>query len=249
MKLKLDAQGHAVVVEGKPVYVMDDGKEVAFDAPATVATISRLNGEAKGHRERAEKAEGDLKKFEGIDDPEAARSAIKTVSNLNDKKLVDAGEVEKVKLAAIESVEKKYKPVVEERDKLQSSLHKEMIGGRFSRSKFITDKLVVPADMVEALFGKAFKIEGDKVTAYNGGNKVFSRSRPGEDADFDEALEILVDNYANKGAILKGKTGAGGGSSGNNGGSGKPTKTRSEFDKLNPMEQGEFVKTGVVTEG
>ncbi len=57
MKLKLDENGHVVVSDGKPVYVHDDGKEVAFDAVGTVATISRLNGEAKSHRERAEAAE------------------------------------------------------------------------------------------------------------------------------------------------------------------------------------------------
>jgi hypothetical protein len=45
--------------------VHDDGKEVAFDAPATVAKIGQLNGEAKGHRERAEAAESKLKAFEG----------------------------------------------------------------------------------------------------------------------------------------------------------------------------------------
>ena len=50
MKLKLDEQGHVVLQDGKPVYIHDDGKEVAFDAPATVATITRLNGEAKVQR-------------------------------------------------------------------------------------------------------------------------------------------------------------------------------------------------------
>ena len=57
MKLKLDDKGNVVLQDGKPVYVHDDGKEVAFDAPTTVATISRLNGEARTNRERAEAAE------------------------------------------------------------------------------------------------------------------------------------------------------------------------------------------------
>lgn len=73
MKLKLDENGNAVLQDGKPVYVHDDGKEVAFDAPGTVATITRLNSEAKGHRERAENAEKAVKAFEGIDDPAAAK--------------------------------------------------------------------------------------------------------------------------------------------------------------------------------
>ena len=38
MKLKIDEQGHAVLQDGKPVYVKDDGAEVAFDVTGTVAT-------------------------------------------------------------------------------------------------------------------------------------------------------------------------------------------------------------------
>ena len=35
------------------------------------------------------------------------------------------------------------------------------------------------------------------------GNEIYSRSRPGEKADFEEALEALVGAYPNKDAILK----------------------------------------------
>lgn len=57
MKLKtIDVNGttYAAVQDGKPIYIGEDGKEVAFDAPHTIGTITRLNSEAKGHRERAE---------------------------------------------------------------------------------------------------------------------------------------------------------------------------------------------------
>jgi hypothetical protein len=91
MKLKLDEKGNVVVQDGKPVYVADDGKEIAFDAPATRDTITRLNKEAQSHRERAEVAEGRIKDFEGIEDPDKARKALETVKNLDDKKLIDAG--------------------------------------------------------------------------------------------------------------------------------------------------------------
>lgn len=86
MKLKLDENGHVVVSDGKPVYINDEGKEIAFDVAGTVATISRLNGEAKSHRERAETAEGALKAFEGIQDPKAALQALETIKNLDAKK-------------------------------------------------------------------------------------------------------------------------------------------------------------------
>lgn len=215
MKLKLNEEGQAVLQDGKPVYVHDDGKEVAFDAPGTVATISRLNGEAKAHRERAEQAESLLKKFEGIADPEAALKALSVVKNLDDKKLVDAGEVEKVKAEAIKAVRAEFDPVVKERDQLKNDLYGEKIGGAFARSKFIAEKMAIPSDLVQARFGGAFKIVEGKVVAYGpDGREIFSRTKPGEIAEFEEALEVLVDTYPHKEHILKGSGSAGGGASG-----------------------------------
>lgn len=216
MKLKtvtVDNKTYAEVNEqGLPLYIHDDGKEVAHDAAQTVATISRLNGEAKTNRERYEKAESALQSFEGIEDPAAAKKALETLKNFDDKKLVDAGEVEKVKAEAIKAVEEKYAPIIQERDAYQAQLHNELIGGGFARSKYIQDSIAVPADMVQAQFGKNFKIEEGKVVAYGtDGQKIFSRARPGEVADFDEALESLVGGYQHKDSILKGNRSNGGG--------------------------------------
>ena len=231
MKLKLDADGQVVVQDGKPIYVHDDGKEVAFDAPATVATITRLNGEAKGHRERAEAAESALKPFKeaGIEDAAAAAKALGIVSNLDAKKLVDAGEVEKVREEAIKAIKAQYEPVLAERDALKESLYAEKIGGAFSRSKLIADKFAIPADLVQARFGGQFKIEEGKTVAYDqSGNKLYSRANPGELADFEEALEIIVDAYPYKENILKG-SGASGGGAGESGGGGKQPTNKGNF--------------------
>lgn len=245
MKLKLDADGHVVVQDGKPVYVHEDGKEVAFDAAGTVATISRLNGEAKSHRERAEKAEGDLKQYEGITDPAAARKALETVSNLDAKKLVDAGEVEKVKQEAIKAVEDKYKPLVAENESLKQTYFAEKVGGSFARSQFIAEKLAIPADLAQARFGDAFKVENGEVVAYDkAGNKLFSRSNPGEPAKFDEAFEMLVEQYPYRDQILKGTGASGGGAQGGGGGGGSKSLTRSQFDALPPGKQSEHVRGG-----
>ena len=196
MKLKLDANGNVVVQDGKPVYVHDDGKEVAFDASATVATISRLNAEAKSHREGKEAAEKLLKSFEGIADPAAALKALETVSNLDHKKLIDSGEVEKVKAEITKAFQAQLDESNGKAKTLEQALYGEKVGGAFARSKLIADKLAIPADMVQARFGQSFKIEDGKTVAYDqSGNKIFSRSRPGELADFDEALETLIEQY------------------------------------------------------
>jgi Mn-dependent DtxR family transcriptional regulator len=258
MKLKLDDKGIVVVQDGKPVYLTEDGKEVAFDAPATKDTISRLNNEAKTHRERAEAAETKLKLFDGIDDPEKARKAIETVKNFDDKKLIDAGEVEKVKKEAqdayaeqIKAQEKKYQPVITERDSLKSQLHHEKLSTAFGRSKFIADKLAIPVDLAQAKFGTNFQVMDDgKIRAKGAdGNLVYSRANPGNPADFDEAFEILVDAYPYRDNILKGSGASGGGAGGTGGGAGGGKQvTRAQFDAMTPAEQSKAARESTITD-
>lgn len=248
MKLKtveLNGATYAELQDGHPVYVHDDGKAVPFDAAGTVATITRLNAEARDNRLRYEKAEGSLKSFEGIEDAAAARKALDVVKNLDAKKLVDAGEIEKVRAEAIKAVEDKYSPVVKERDRYQQALVAEKIGGSFARSKLIAEKLAIPPDMVEARFGASFKLEGDSVVAYdNSGNKLYSRAKPGEVAGFDEALEMLIDQYPHKDHILKGSGASGSGSKGSGSGAGDKTIGRAQFDQLDAGKKMEFIKGG-----
>lgn len=240
MKLKLDEKGAVVVQDGKPVYVKDDGTEIAFDVTGTTATISRLNAEAKTHRERAEAAEGKLKGFEGIDDADAAKKALGIVANLDAKKLIDAGEVEKVKGEMSKAFQTQLEQANGKAQSLEQQLYAEKVGGAFSRSKFIAEKLAIPADLVEARFGKAFAIEDGKIVAKDGnGNKLYSSANPGELAGFDEALHMLVQQYPNRDQILKasGASGGGAGSSSTPGAGGKKTITRAAFQAMSPVEQ------------
>jgi len=246
MPFKFDANGAIVIqeVNGQklPVYVHADGKETPFDGDSTLNTISRLNGEAKAHREGKEAAEAALKPFKdaGISDPAAAAKALSTVKNLNDKQLVDAGEVEKVKAETIKSVRAEYEPFVAKAKDLEQQLYSEKIGGAFARSKFIGEKIAVPADMVQATFGNRFKIVDGKTVAVDAnGQQIYSRTRHGEPADFEEALEIMVDGYPHKASILKGSGASGSGAkdSGNQGAGGKKTITRAQFDAMSPIEQ------------
>lgn len=249
MKLKLDDAGNVVVQDGRPVYVHEDGKEIAFDAPATVATISRLNSEARGHREAKEAAEARLKAFEGIEDGEAARKALETVRNIKDGELVAAGKVEEIRAAAKKAAEEQVaatnKAHAEELTKLRgdheallSQYHGEKIGGAFSGSGFVKDKTLLPAPAAQKVFGDQFKVEDGKLVAYDTqGNKVFSRSRPGEIADFEEAIELIVEAYPHRDHILKGNVNGGGGSRG--GGVGG-----ADLSKLSPVERMNAVRAG-----
>jgi hypothetical protein len=109
------------------------------------------------------------------------------------------------------------------------------------------DKLAIPSDLVRARFGEQFKVEDGKVVAYDKtGNKLFSRSNPGELANFDEALELLVDSYPYRDQILKSSGASGGGASGGAAGAGGAQKiSRAQFEALPPAKQMEHVKAGV----
>ncbi|MCY1438845.1 hypothetical protein D9M71_550610 [compost metagenome] len=259
MPFKFDADGHIVLqeVNGQklPVFTGADGKDAPFDADSTVATIGRLNGEAKGHRERAEAAEGKLKAFDGITDPAAALKALTTVKNLDEKNLIAAGDRDKAVSEAVKSVEEKYGPIVQEVETLREQLNNHLIGGAFASSKFIAEKFAAegPAgvEIARAPFGNHLKVEDGKVVGYDAqGNKLYSRTRHGELASAEEAIELLVDAYPHKNHILKG-TGANGGGAPNGGGQGggKKSMTRANFNTLTPPDQAAFAREGgVVTD-
>lgn len=229
MKLKLDSNGNVVVQDGKPVYVHEDGKEIPFDAAGAVATISARNGEAKAYRERAEAAEGKLKGFEGIEDPAAAIKALGIVKNLDDKKLVDAGKVDEIKA----EVTKVFQSQLAEKDKIigekDGHIYKLEVSNKFKSSPFM-EKLILPPDIAEAQFGQSFKIEEGRVVGYLNGNKIYSREKPGELADFDEAFSTIVDAYPMKDRILKASGQSGSGAHGGGGHDG--IKTISKDDPM-----------------
>lgn len=251
MKLKtieVEGQTYAVIQDGKPVYVDDSGKETPFDAVHVTNKVAQLNHEAMSHRKEKEALETKVSAFGDLD-PEAAKKALETVANIDAAKLIDAGKAEEVKTAAVAAVQEQMAAAVAakdeeiatitgERDTTRNQLHSELIGGGFARSKFVQEKIAIPYDMVETYFSKNFKVEDGAVKAYGSdGSMIYSKQRPGDPAGFDEALEILVDNYPNKDYILKGtgKQGPGAGSPGN-GQDGK-TMTRAQYDAMSHSDR------------
>jgi len=235
-KWKLDADGKVVLNNGNPVYVQSDGTEQSVDG----GTISRLNGEAKQHRVAKEAAEAALKKFEGLD-PEKARVALETVGKIDQKKLIDAGEVDKVKA----EISAQYTAQLAEKDALGKTLQQRLdqmtLATAFSQSDFIKDRIAIPPEMFQTYFEKNFKIEDGKIVPYDpSGSKLFSKDRMGEIANFDEAIAQLVDVYPHKNSILKANPGTGSGNNGNGGGTGnRSTMRRGDFDKLEPARKAE----------
>jgi len=233
---KLDADGKIEMKDGNPVFINAEGAEMTVDS----MTISRVNGENKTLRERAEAAERTVKAFEGID-PAAAKKAIETVGKIDAKTLIDAGEVDKVK----DEISKGFAAQLAEKDKKiadqDTRINSMTMNGAFASSKFVSDRVAVPAEMFQATFADRFKIEDGKIVPYDQtGSKVYSKKRVGEVADFDEALEILVDNYPHKDSILKAPDASGTGNGGGGGARGGGRfMSRADFDKLTPAQQAE----------
>lgn len=243
MKLKLDEAGHVVVQDDKPVYVHDDGKEIPFDAAGTIRAINDRGAENKKIREAKEALERQFKAFDGLD-PEKARKALETFDALDAKKLIDAGEVERVKREAKEAFDRQfaesYKPLEAERDQLKAQLYSERLGTAFSRSKYLAEKVETPLDLIQARFGPNFSIGDDGKIVARGydGNPLFSRAKPGDAPDFEEAIEMLIASHPDRDRMLRG-TGASGGGGGpyKGGGGGKREIAKSEFDKMSPAEK------------
>jgi hypothetical protein len=260
MPFKLDANGAIVIDADKkqPIFVYADGREAPFDADNTIATISRLNGESKSHREAKEAAEAALKPFKdaGIEDAAAAAQAITLTKNLKDGELVTAGKVQEIKDAAAKSAQEavaaatraaadKEKALTEQNSKLTQDLNNHIIGGAFAGSKFIAEKLAIPSDIAQKVFGDRFKVESGKLVPLDqAGNPIFSATNHGNHADFEEAMQVMVGQYANKDMILKGSGASGGGASGGKSAGGAKTISRSQFDGMDQGSRAAFFKDG-----
>lgn len=234
---KKDGDNFAVDANGNPILVLSDGTERAVQSD----TIARLNGEAKTNRERAEAAEKAIEAFKDID-PAKAREALDTLSKVDQKKLIDAGEVDRVR----NEISQQFTGQLAEKDgalsKAQERINQLLIDKEFGRSEFIASKIAVPREMFEATFGRNFKVENDKVVPYDSnGNPIYSLKSAGEYASVDEAFEILVGSYAHKDQILRAPDigGTGGNGNGGNRGGGRVIK-RSEFAAMPPAQQSQI---------
>lgn len=229
MKLKVNEEGNVELLEGKPVYVTEDGKEIPFDAAAAMSKIAALNSEAKEYRLKGKDLAEQLKKYEGIEDPDAARAALDKLQNIDLSKMLDGDKVELLKRQMADTFESNKKSLLDsfanEKKELQKALeekdtniYKLMVSSQFAKSPFFTGenpKTLLPADMATDYFGKHFKVEEGRVVGYLNGEKILSKIKYGETADFDEALETIIDQYPMKDRILKAGQSGGPPASGN----------------------------------
>ena len=273
MKYKtiVDAEGKVLGIamddKGNPIVIQEgagaDGadKEIGLDAIHLYTKVPALQDEAKNHRlkakgfkdfmdalEEAEVDVADLPLFKTwIDD---AVGAINTVKNFDDKKLVDAKEVESIKKQAIEAHEKKVADIETKHKKiadaaavtkaeLEQTVFDLMVSDKFSNSPFVKEKLSMPAKVAKAYFGKNFKVEKGEdgkyhVISYHNGEKLFSEERVGEAPEFDEAIGLMVARDDDRDSLMVGS-----GSGGSGAGDGAPGGPRGAAGQ-NPWIKGGY---------
>lgn len=236
-KWKTDENGKVETKDGNPIYINTAGEEQVIARN----TIGRLNSEAQANRKRAETAEASLKAFEGLD-ADKAREALETVGKLNDKKLFESGEVEALRQQIAEQYTAKIEALTKENGDLNGTVDGMRVDNAFNNSKWVKENIAVPIEMFRSQFGSSCKVENGKVNVYGAdGRVVMSKKHIGEPASFDEAMEIIVDGYAHKDAIVKPFDANGTGGNGGGGGRGYGNTMKvADFDKLPPNQQAEI---------
>jgi len=229
-KLKLDADGHVIVKDGSPLYIKeDDGTEIAFDANKAFNKHHQLNEENKEWRLKYEDVAKKAEMFKGVDLDEIKKNA-EIAKQFKENEMVKNDEVEKLKAEIVAASEKRLNETeqqyqarldkaIKEAEQFKQLYHKTEIGNKFANSAYITEKLDVPPDWVEAKYGKYFQLDHEtgKIKAIGeDGRPMLSEKQVGSEATFEEAIELLVKNDPHKDRLLKATIVPGGGM-GNNG--------------------------------
>lgn len=255
VKLALDENGSAKVVDGKPVYLDEENKEVPVDVPSMYTKIIDLGKEAKTNRLKAEEFTKKFSMFDDVEDVEKwhadALKAIETVNNFNEKDWLKAEKVESMKRQMKEAheeelgnVKKSYDGTLKEKDEAivrkDGQIRKLLVSNKFASCPlFVGDnkKTTMTPDVAEAMFGPQFRVEennGELVVRayYSNGDLIYSKSNPGEPADFNEGMQEIFDKYPGRDNYLR-STGGGSGAAGGGGGGGG----KGEDDDLTTLQR------------
>lgn len=258
MPWKQDGSGGIAIENGAPVYVYPQGhehagKEVPFDGDQLMRKLSEVNAESASRRKRLEEVEPILAKFKDFDLEEAAE-AIKVKRNLGEKKLIEAGEVDRVVGERLKDAQTKHERELQvERDRAESAgkaVRRLTISRAFAESGWFTrpgqpGKTTLPPDAAEAMFGQHFHLDGERIVPkWDKDTPIMSSKKYTEPADFDEAFGAILDRYPNRDAIIVSQVKSGGGATGSAGGNGTRSVSRASFDAMDPAARLNYVKAG-----
>jgi uncharacterized coiled-coil protein SlyX len=255
MPWKKDATGK-IVLGGAGAPIMDEnGQDVEFDDAKLDGLFSAL---AKANREAAErkrKLREMEDRFSGLNDVEdvpawvaEAKNALETARSVKDKKLMDAGETEKVIARLKADLNKQLAEKETELSRIKTQFERGQIAQAFAASN-VLKKTILPPDIAEAHFGRNFKVEDGRIVGKVGDDTIYT---PGtvDPADFDTALEVIINKYPMKDSIMRGSSpGSGTPPNGNQPPTSGKTITRDAFEAMShPARKGFFDSGGTVVD-
>ena len=252
-KLKLDANGNAVIQDGKPVYVNEEGKEEPFDMNMAWNKIHALNEENKAKRLEAETLKAKYKAFDGMT-PEEIAANKEAAAKLKEVELIKNKDFETFKNDLLATTQKKveeterswkskFDSVKGEAEKFSALYNDTVLENHFLNSEYIKSELVpsFDGDVAKAYFGHRFRVDTENKRVYavgEDGSPILSEKKLGNVASFDEAMELLIKNHPKKDAWLKSKANPGGGmNSGGRGNANTPEGQKLENPNTTPIER------------
>lgn len=248
-ELATGEDGSVIVQDDKPVYLDKDNNQIPVDVPAMYNKIIELNKESKGNRLKAQELQ---KKFSFLDDIEdvqkwyaEAQKAMETVTNFNEKDWLKADKVESMKrqmkdahTEEIKGLRASYDNELSQREesiqKKDGQIRQLLVSNNFANCPLFTGDnkpSTMTPDVAEAMFGRHYKVEevdGRSVVRgyFANGDLVYSRTNPGEPAEFNDAMQQIFDAYPGKDNYIRSK----GGGSGAGGGAGDGGKGGEDND-------------------
>ena len=248
MKLLLDADGHVVVKNDKPVYLDKKGDEIEFDALGVTNTLNNRSNKIEALNGEAQALNDKLAAFGDVN-IEQALSDRNIVKNLDDKTLMDEKGVDSLKRQLSEAYESEKSGLIKnfdaERKEFMNSnasqaaqIDDYIIGGGFSNDAFIREEVTLSPEHARNIYGNNFKVEevNGKPTLVgymSNGEKILSMKNPGEIAGFSEAFSKIFD--ADPSSDNYRKTSQNGGNGGMGGNTGKneqsPRNTHERYVK------------------
>jgi hypothetical protein len=238
-KLKRDAAGNVVAVGEKPVVVDDNGKETEFDVDGTIAAVKERNAQIVTMREELKPLKEQLAAFEGLD-PKSARTALEVVAKLDQKQLIDAGQVDKAVQDLKAEHEKVLTKVRGELDSVKTQFKSTQIGAAFANSEFLKSKVEsTPVPLIQSYFKEHFSLDetGNIVALDSTGKQMYSTSNPAIPAGFDEAIERLIGESPFRDRIITTGQSSGTNTPSNASSKGTGRITRKQFEALPASEK------------
>ena len=247
---------------GRPMVDDDATEDAAFalDGLHLYSQIPTLNNECKALRIKQEESDKRIAEYEKVvgkdeDALKRTKEALVKVKTFGEKEMIESGEVEKLKETLLKVESDKYnelqvqmQAMIDERDVTIGIMQKDIYGAtvrnKFQQCGYFNGedkKSTLDAEVAEAYFSKNFKVEKQNdltvVVGYDDkGTKIYSKSKGGQPADFDECIAYLIENSGKKETLLYPSSG---GSAPGGGGPGKINKgnagmTAEQLQKMDP---------------